>query len=108
MRLHALSPDIAGLLETATKNWPGRDVTKPPPSPQWLEQIGRFVWNYGPRARSGLAFLGENTATSLYLFAHPRQIRWRVLLYNLQVDGLNALPITGLLTFLMGVVIASI
>jgi phospholipid/cholesterol/gamma-HCH transport system permease protein len=106
VRLQGLSPDFAGLLETAAKNWPGGDVTKPPPRPQWLEQIGRFVWDYGPRARSGLAFLGENTATSLHLFAHPRQIRWRVLLYNLQVDGLNALPITGLLTFLMGVVIA--
>ena len=106
VRLQGLSPDLAGLLETAAKNWPGWDVTKPPTRPQWLEQIGRFVWNYGPRAWSGLAFLGENTATALYLFAHPRQIRWRVFLYNLQVDGLNALPITGLLTFLMGVVIA--
>jgi phospholipid/cholesterol/gamma-HCH transport system permease protein len=106
VKLQGLSSDFAGLLETAAKNWPGPDVTKPPTRLQWLERIGRFVWNYGPKARSGLAFLGENTTTGLYLLAHPRQIRWRVLLYNLQVDGLNALPITGLLTFLMGVVIA--
>lgn len=106
VRLQGLSPDFAALLETAAKNWPGEEATKPPIRPLWLEQIGRFFWDYGPRARSGLAFLGENTTTGLYLLAHPRQIRWRVLLYNLQVDGLNALPITGLLTFLMGVVIA--
>jgi phospholipid/cholesterol/gamma-HCH transport system permease protein len=37
---------------------------------------------------------------------HATRIRWRVLLYNLQIDGLNALPIIGLLSFLMGIVIA--
>jgi phospholipid/cholesterol/gamma-HCH transport system permease protein len=106
VRLQGLAPEFAALLETAAKNWPGEDATKPPSRPPWLEQIGRFVWDYGPRTRSGLAFLGENTITGLYLLAHPRQIRWRILLYNLQIDGLNAIPITGLLTFLMGVVIA--
>jgi phospholipid/cholesterol/gamma-HCH transport system permease protein len=50
--------------------------------------------------------LGESTATALSLLVHGRQIRWHLLLHNLQLDGFNALPITGLLTFLMGVVIA--
>ncbi len=36
----------------------------------------------------------------------PRRIRWRPILHNLQTAGFEALPITGLLSFLMGVVIA--
>jgi phospholipid/cholesterol/gamma-HCH transport system permease protein len=38
--------------------------------------------------------------------AHPSRIRWRAILYNLQISGFNALPIVGLLAFLMGVVVA--
>jgi phospholipid/cholesterol/gamma-HCH transport system permease protein len=53
-----------------------------------------------------LEFIGESGAASLSLATHPAQVRWRVLMHNLQLDGFNALPITGLLTFLMGVVIA--
>ena len=100
------SPDLAALMQTAAKNWPGTELTQRPTDMGWLEKIGRFIGNYGPRAQAALTFLGESTATSLSLFAHPNRVRWRVLLYNLQVDGFNALPITGLLTFLMGVVIA--
>lgn len=36
----------------------------------------------------------------------PRSIRWRALLRIVELDGVRALPITGLLTFLVGVVIA--
>ena len=38
--------------------------------------------------------------------AQPRRIRWRAILHNMQSAGFDALPITGLLSFLMGIVIA--
>jgi phospholipid/cholesterol/gamma-HCH transport system permease protein len=68
--------------------------------------MGRFAWASGANFRKALAFIGETAVTSGSLLAHANRIRWRVLLYNLQVDGLNALPIIGLLSFLMGIVIA--
>ncbi|MFI4932557.1 MAG: MlaE family ABC transporter permease, partial [Burkholderiales bacterium] len=37
---------------------------------------------------------------------HPRRLRWRPILHNVQIAGVDALPITGLLSFLMGLVIA--
>jgi len=37
---------------------------------------------------------------------HPRRLRWRPILHNVQAAGVDALPITGLLSFLMGLVIA--
>ncbi|HUK39998.1 MAG TPA: ABC transporter permease, partial [Candidatus Acidoferrales bacterium] len=104
--LTGLSPDHTALMKTAAKNWPETEAARRPSERGWLEKIGRFIGSYEPQARTTLTFLGESAATSVSLLGHPRQIRWRVLLYNLQVDGFNALPITGLLTFLMGVVIA--
>ena len=53
-----------------------------------------------------LAFLGENAIVLLRSVARPGRIRWRAVAYNLQMTGFEALPITGLLSFLMGIVIA--
>ena len=104
--LIGLSTELATLLQTTAKNWPGGKVMKGAARADSLQQLGRFISDYGPKTRSALRFLGESSATSVSLMLHPWQIRWRVLAHNLQLDGFNALPITGLLTFLMGVVIA--
>jgi phospholipid/cholesterol/gamma-HCH transport system permease protein len=106
VNLTGLSTDLAELVQTVAKNWPGTEFAKVPAPPGWLEQIGRVTAARLPAARSALMFVGESTTASISLLTNPRRIRWRVLLHNLQIDGLNAMPITGLLTFLMGVVIA--
>ena len=104
--LTGLSPEFATLMQTAAKKWPGEEVMKGAALAGWLQSIGRIISDYGPGTRSALAFLGESSATSVSLIAHPWQIRWRVLTHNLQVDGLNAMQSTGLRTFVMGGVIA--
>ncbi|CUQ65630.1 ABC transporter permease [Candidatus Nitrospira inopinata] len=53
-----------------------------------------------------LAFLGETTVAIGRSLLRPRLIRWRAMLRVVEFDGVRALPITGLLTFLVGVVIA--
>ena len=104
--LRGLSPDLHALMQTAAKNWPGTEALSRPAYLGRFEKIGRFVAHYVPLAKAALTFLGESSAASISLMLRPTQIRWRVLVHNLQIDGFNALPITGLLTFLMGVVIA--
>jgi phospholipid/cholesterol/gamma-HCH transport system permease protein len=104
--LRGLSPDLHALMQTAAKNWPGTESLTGPAPVGGLEKIGRFIVHYAPLAKAALTFLGESTTASLSLILHPTRIRWRVLVHNLEIDGFNALPITGLLTFLMGVVIA--
>jgi phospholipid/cholesterol/gamma-HCH transport system permease protein len=104
-KLQNMTPDIAGLLETTAEKWPGRDLMRAKHT-GWLETIGRFAFDRGERAWRALAFFGEGALVTLSLLVHPKRIRWRVLSHSVQVDGFNALPITGLLTFLMGVVIA--
>jgi phospholipid/cholesterol/gamma-HCH transport system permease protein len=106
VNLTGLSADLAELVQTVAKNWPGTEFTKAPAPPRWLEQIGRMAAAWLPATQSALTFVGESTTASISLLTHPGRIRWRVLLHNLQIDGFNAMPITGLLTFLMGVVIA--
>jgi phospholipid/cholesterol/gamma-HCH transport system permease protein len=55
---------------------------------------------------SALGFIGESTVGIWRSLNAPSGIRWRALLRGLELDGFNALPITGLLSFLIGVVIA--
>lgn len=72
----------------------------------WIERVGRAAWHQLESGSRGLAFLGESTVAFLRVLRRPGSLRWRSLLRMLQIDGVNALPITGLLTFLIGVVIA--
>jgi phospholipid/cholesterol/gamma-HCH transport system permease protein len=53
-----------------------------------------------------LAFIGEVIVSLLLALRHPGRIRWREILADLYQSGVKALPIVGLLSFLMGVVIA--
>ena len=77
-----------------------------PAEPGLLAGIGQRAWD-GMRGLYGiLAFVGESAMALLYSLLQPRRIRWRPILCNLQIAGFEALPIVGLLSFLMGVVIA--
>ncbi len=77
-----------------------------PPSQNWLEKTGLVVWPHVQQFVGMLTFVGEFVMLSIRSLAKPSSIRWRAILYNLQHVGFNALPIVGLLAFLMGVVIA--
>jgi len=55
---------------------------------------------------SFLAFIGEVVVSLLRAVRHPGRIRWREILADMYQTGVMALPIVGLLSFLMGVVIA--
>jgi phospholipid/cholesterol/gamma-HCH transport system permease protein len=55
---------------------------------------------------SFLAFGGEVVIALLHAVRHPGRIRWPEILADIYQVGVKALPIIGLLSFLMGVVIA--
>jgi phospholipid/cholesterol/gamma-HCH transport system permease protein len=71
-----------------------------------LARLGRKGWEYLLSGFGLLSFLGESVAAFARWIARPQCIRWRPILYNLQTSGFEALPITGMLTFLLGIVIA--
>ena len=71
-----------------------------------FEEIGREseqqLHNYG----NFLAFIGETASTLGRALLAPKRIRWQRVITELQLAGVNALPIVGLLAFLLGIVIA--
>jgi phospholipid/cholesterol/gamma-HCH transport system permease protein len=74
--------------------------------PPWLERVGHRAWAGVAGFWDYLAFVGESALALLSALRHPRRLRWRPILHNVQIAGVDALPITGLLSFLMGIVIA--
>jgi len=71
-----------------------------------LEQLGRRVAEATGQATALLAFVGESALALAGCVAHPKRLRWRPILFNIRSAGFDALPIVGLLSFLLGVVVA--
>lgn len=104
--LRDLRAEHESLLGLVRARGPAAGAPGRPAGPGTLEAIGRRFWLGWQQVIGGLAFLGEAALAVLHSLARPARIRWRPVLYNLHTAGFNALPITGLLSFLMGVVIA--
>jgi phospholipid/cholesterol/gamma-HCH transport system permease protein len=72
----------------------------------FIGHIGEVTLALIARAYSILGFFGITSATALRLIRHPRRLRMTAIIAQMEQTGVNALPIVGLLTFLIGVVIA--
>jgi phospholipid/cholesterol/gamma-HCH transport system permease protein len=105
VRISGLRPEIETLLQLiAARSEMPEHVT--PAKVGLLAGIGQQTWRILCEFSGMLAFIGESAIVFLRSLVQPRRIRWRPILRNLQTAGFEALPITGLLSFLMGVVIA--
>ena len=76
------------------------------PVPGFLARLGGATLTAGRQALAMLAFVGEVAAAAAGVVAHPHRLRWRSVLHHVQVGGFQALPIVGLMSFLLGVVVA--
>jgi phospholipid/cholesterol/gamma-HCH transport system permease protein len=91
-----------------------RGVTEPLPHPipphhtfvGFLDRLGRVSLTLLGRFREILGFTGLVTITLLRLLKQPRRLRLTATLVQMEVVGLDAMPIVGLLSFLIGVVMA--
>lgn len=104
--LTGLRPEHAALLEMVEASAAEAETGVAPPEASALARLGAHAWSGGLQARDLLEFVGEVAITALRSLAHPARIRWRPILYNVRSAGFDALPIAGLLVFLMGIVIA--
>ncbi len=84
------------------------EVRPPPAEVRFvaLERIGRPVLAACEQATALLAFVGETALVLASSLAHPKRLRWRPILFNIRSAGFDALPIVGLLSFLLGVVVS--
>lgn len=79
------------------------------PLPIWLRlsaEAGESVVRFAAGAVSVLAFLGQLVLAAGTLLRHPGRFRYRALVHQMELVGVNALGIIGLMSFLVGIVIA--
>jgi len=105
----SVEPASARLLVGLEKYLAGRDgrsarAARPPAG--GLERIGRNAVAAFGQAIALLGFVGETAMAFLSSVAHPARLRWRPVLYNIRSAGFDALPIVGVLSFLLGIVVA--
>ena len=71
-----------------------------------LAGIGQGVVAASAAVLAFLSFVGETAYAFGTQMRQPQRIRWRPILYNIRTAGFDALPIVGLLSFLLGIVVA--
>lgn len=105
--ISALSPqaqELVELVRTASAN--KADIQPDSEQPSRLEGWGRRAVDTGESALDILAFAGEVFARLATTLIRPSLLRAKELAEGIYYAGVTALPITGLMSFLIGVVIA--
>lgn len=97
-------------LETIAHLLSSQEAAEPPPPRRpltdWLESIGRGAVHFCATAAALVSFLGEVTVSLARNLMRPAQVRGKSVVFHMQQAGVAALPIVGLLSFLIGVVTA--
>jgi phospholipid/cholesterol/gamma-HCH transport system permease protein len=107
--VRGLRPAFARLLEVVASQVsdqatrPAAAASRPAAT---LERVGRWAESALEQGVALLAFIGESALALAACVVHPSRFRWRPVLFNIRSAGVNALPIVGLLSFLLGVVVA--
>ena len=107
--VQGLRPQFSKLLEVVAKqvaDQTSHPAPVPIKLPGALEGTGRSVESAFKQTVALLSFVGESALALAGCIAHPARIRWRPILFNIRSAGFDALPIVGLLSFLLGIVVA--
>lgn len=75
-------------------------------TPDFLTLVGIATTDCWDTAKQHSSFVGECVLSSIYLTRHPLKFRWRDSIAEMQRCGAMALPITGLIALLVGVILA--
>jgi phospholipid/cholesterol/gamma-HCH transport system permease protein len=109
VQVHDLRPEFARLLDVVAQQVADQANTGPAPAlaaESNLESLGRSSQAAFDQAIALLSFVGECAIALAGCVAHPARFRWRPILFNIRSAGFDALPIVGLLSFLLGIVVA--
>ena len=102
------TPDQQALIERVERSEGRRIATQPEFHPliNMVFHTGEVTVSVLKDARSLIAFFGLVTVVLARTVAMPWRLRVTSLVHHMQQAGLNSLPITGLLSLLVGVVLA--
>ena len=99
----------ADRLISALQGLGGEEDFASSPVPLWeraSEQVGLQVFKVQSGIVGVLSFLGAILVSTGSLIRNPRRFRWLAFVRQLELVGVSALPIIGLMSFLIGIVIA--
>ncbi|MCB1884192.1 MAG: MlaE family lipid ABC transporter permease subunit [Geminicoccaceae bacterium] len=106
--VEGVRPEHRALFGAIERVWPEplADAGRPHPLLRLLDAVGGAALKGAGGLLDLLAFLGSVVKTALRLLAHPKRLRPAAFVHHLEETGVKALPIVGLLSFLIGVVLA--
>ncbi|MFH1596049.1 MAG: MlaE family lipid ABC transporter permease subunit [Pseudomonadota bacterium] len=101
-----LTPEIQGILDLIDP----AALSTPPliseETPALLEQVGEASLRIWRDLIQVMTFLGELLLALAYSLLHPRSVRWGEVFFYLKRVGADGLPIVGLISLLLGLIIA--
>ena len=101
-----LSPQLRGVLERSLAV--PAETAAPPRRERFaaLVSLGELLFEAGRNLYGIVNLLGQLVLDGFYLLAHPQDIPWREFSANIYRSGAQALPVTALVGFLIGVVLS--
>lgn len=107
--LHGLRQPFTALLSAVEQG--ASELAAHPAAPHGasmtvLARIGKRAAETAEEGVALLSFVGESAIAFAGCLTHPARFRWRPILFNIRSAGFDALPIVGLLSFLLGIVVS--
>ncbi len=111
LQIHGLKPQFARLLEAITvqadEQTAALAATPAAAAPaSALARLGLGVAAALEQSVALFSFVGASALALAACVRQPARFRWRPILFNIRSAGFDALPIVGLLSFLLGIVVA--
>ncbi len=100
----SMPPGLGPLLEQAPRR--GRKAKDSGAGRRWFERSDASIERFAGQLAEAITFAGEVTLGTVRVLARPRKFRWGEALEAMQQTGAHALPIVGLISFLVGVIMA--
>lgn len=104
-----LRPEFAGLLEVVGRPATADRSAAVPPSAEFSSTLADFGRSCNAALEEMVAllgFVGESAVAFAGCIRQPARFRGRPILFNIRSAGVDALPIVGLLSFMLGIVVA--
>ncbi len=102
------TPEQAALLRLVAEDYRPCEIEPPRPAAivEVVAEVGKSTLWVIRETADLLAFFGETLVALIRTMGRPRRLRLTSTVFHMQQVGLNALPIVGLISFLIGVVLA--
>lgn len=106
IQIEGLRPEFEQLMTMFDPGQLGKPVPHPQSFVQITDDIGKATVRFGHDLKLQIAFIGELCFKLLNTMLHPRSLRWKDTFLIAEKSGADAVGITALLGFLIGLILA--